>query len=139
MEINNSYYMLPKEETFASWRERSPDDLIFVVKASRFITHIKRLKDTEGPVRRFMEHARHLGDKPGPILLQLQPNLSKDVANLERTINHFGKVPLTLEFRNESWYDDELFELLKRYDIPLTLADREEAPIQPWRKTSKWG
>ncbi len=139
VEINNSFYMLPKEETFASWRERSAEDLIFVVKASRFITHIKRLKDTEEPVRRFMEHAQHLGSKLGPILLQLPPNLAKDAENLERTIGYFGNVQLTLEFRHESWYDEEIFDLLKRHDIPLTLADREESPIQPWWKTAKWG
>jgi uncharacterized protein YecE (DUF72 family) len=128
VEINNSFYMLPKEETFAAWRNRSPDDFLFVVKASRFITHIKRLKDTEEPVRRFMEHARHLGEKLGPILLQLPPNLVKDVANLRATIEHFGDVQLSLEFRHESWYDDEVFDLLKEYDIPLTLADRNEEP-----------
>jgi uncharacterized protein YecE (DUF72 family) len=139
VEINNSFYMLPKEETFASWRERTPDDLHFVVKASRFITHIKRLKDTQESVRRFMEHARHLGDKLGPILLQLPPNLHKDADNLERTISHFGDEKLTVEFRHDSWYDDEISELLKSHDIPLTLADREESPIQPWWKTSKWG
>lgn len=139
VEINNSFYMLPKEETFASWRDRSPDDLIFVVKASRYITHIKRLKDTEEPVRRFMEHANFLGSKLGPVLLQLPPNLHKDAVNLERTIAHFGNARLSIEFRHPSWYDDEIFNMLKVHEIPLTLADRQEAPIQPWWKTSEWG
>src|SRR5690606_3958534 len=139
VEINNSFYMLPKEETFASWHDRSPKDFVFVVKASRFITHIKRLKNTKEPVRRVMEHAKHLRSKLGPILLQLPPNLQKDVTNLRKTIGYFGNVELSLEFRHESWYDDEVHALLKEFNIPLTLADREEAPIQPWWKTANWG
>jgi uncharacterized protein YecE (DUF72 family) len=101
VEINNSFYMQPKEETFAAWKERTPKDFHFVVKASRFITHIKRLKDTKEPVRRFMEHAKHLGRKLGPILMQLPPNLQKDVLNLRNTIKAFGKRKLTLEFRHD--------------------------------------
>lgn len=139
VEINNSFYMLPKPETFEGWRDRSPDAFTFVVKANRYITHIKRLKDVDDSVERFMSHARKLGDKLGPILLQLPPNLKADVDALERTFDLFGNVKLTVEFRHETWYTDEVQDLLKQKNIPLTLADRDEKAIQPWWNTSDWG
>lgn len=140
VEVNNSFYHLPKPETFAAWASRTPGDFIVGVKASRYLTHIKRLKDPEEPVSRFMEHARHLGPKLGPILLQLPPTLAKNAQDLERTLRLFpeGSI-LTVEFRHASWFDGEIEHLLRNLGVTLTLADRGSAAITPLWKTADWG
>lgn len=141
VEINNSFYMLPKPETFGAWNERTPDDFVLVVKANRYITHIRRLKDVGESVERFMTNAARLGAKLGPILVQLPPNLKKSVPALRDTLDVFQGygVPVTVEFRHDTWYDDEVQDLLASKNVPLTLADREEQPIQPWWVTADWG
>src|SRR4051794_38770598 len=75
VESNNAFYRLPSQETFAAWRDRTPEGFVVAVKASRFLTHIKRLRDPEEPVRRLMSHAAGLGPRLGPVLLQLPPTL----------------------------------------------------------------
>jgi uncharacterized protein YecE (DUF72 family) len=140
VEVNNSFYRLPKPETFAAWAERTPDDFIVGVKVSRYLTHIKRLKDPEEPVARFMEHAKHLGRKLGPVLLQLPPTLKKDVAALDRTLGLFPDgLRLTVEFRHESWFDDEVQDVMRHHGAALTWADREERAIAPYWRTADWG
>src|SRR5688500_8341579 len=91
VEVNNTFYMLPKPETFVRWREASADDFIFVVKANRYITHIRRLRDAADSLRRFNSHARRLGRKLGPILYQLPPNLKSDVDLLKRFLKLLPK------------------------------------------------
>lgn len=83
VELNNSFYHLPKEETFARWGERTPDDFVIATKMSRYLTHIKKLKEPQEPVTRFMKHARHLGSKLGPILIQLPPTLKITLGGVE--------------------------------------------------------
>src|SRR5579884_2537815 len=78
VELNNSFYRLPKPETFAAWRQRTPNGFCFAVKASRFITHIKRLKDPEESIKRFFDSVEPLGDRTGPILWQLAPSFHRD-------------------------------------------------------------
>jgi uncharacterized protein YecE (DUF72 family) len=78
VESNNAFYRLPEPATFAAWAERTPPDFVMAVKASRFLTHVKRLRDPEEPVGRLLGHARHLGAKLGPVLLQLPPTLKAD-------------------------------------------------------------
>ncbi len=137
VEVNNSFYHLPKKETFAAWAQRTPDDFIVGVKASRYLTHIKRLKDPEEPVARFMSHASHLGSKLGPISLQLPPNLQKDVGSLDHTLSLFPKgLLLTVEFRHDTWFDSEVEETLRKHGAALTLADREARPIAPLWNTA---
>src|SRR5437588_7644333 len=91
VEVNNSFYRLPSAETFAAWRRRTPDDFVFVVKASRYLSHIKRLLDPEEPVDLFVDHARHLGDKLGPVLLQLPPTMQVEHERLRRALARFGR------------------------------------------------
>src|SRR5918997_5855164 len=108
VEINNAFYRLPPKETFEKWRARTPDDFVFAVKANRYLTHIKRLKESDEIVARYMENVVGLGPKLGPILIQLPPNLKIDLENLDRTLTNFGKaVRIAVEFRHESWYADE--------------------------------
>ena len=89
VESNNAFYRLPEPATFAAWAERTPPGFVMAVKASRYLTHIKRLRDPEEPVGRLMERARHLGAKLGPVLLQLPPTLRADPATLDRTLRAF--------------------------------------------------
>lgn len=126
VEINNSFYRLPAPETFARWREQAPPGFLYAVKASRFLTHMKKLKDPEDPLLRFFDAATKLGPCLGPVLYQLPPGWKVDRNRLE----HFLRVlpsghRHTIEFRDPSWYDAAVFELLARYEVALCLHDMQ--------------
>jgi uncharacterized protein YecE (DUF72 family) len=107
-----------------------------VVKASRYLTHIRRLKEPEEPVGRFVEHARHLGEKLGPVLLQLPPDLKADLPRLDRALALFPKDwRLAVEFRHESWFSDETRQLLAARGAALCLADSPRRRTPVWRTT----
>ena len=91
VENDGTFYRLPARETFADWQARTPDDFVMAIKASRFLTHVKRLRDPAEPVRRLMQAAAGLGDRLGPVLLQLPPNLTADPARLDACLAEFGK------------------------------------------------
>jgi uncharacterized protein YecE (DUF72 family) len=130
VEVNNTFYVLPKEETFVRWREESAKDFVFAVKASRFITHIRRLRDAREPVRRFWSHARRLGSKLGPVLFQLPPNLKADPERLAAFLRLLpGSMRAAFEFRHPSWGTDEVHDLLDRAGCALVLADRPGARV----------
>jgi uncharacterized protein YecE (DUF72 family) len=90
VESNNAFYRLPERSTFEDWAARTPQDFVWAVKMSRFLTHMKRLKDPAEPVDRFMKHASGLGNKLGPVLLQLPPNLKADLDRLEETFSELS-------------------------------------------------
>ena len=139
VEVNNAFYRLPEASTFASWAGRTPDDFVVVVKASRYLTHIKRLKDTEEPVARFLERARHLGPKLGPVLVQLPPNLQADVARLDAALAQFPPdVRVTVELRHPTWFTDETRAVLEARNSALCLADSPHRDTPLWR-TAGWG
>lgn len=139
VEVNNAFYRLPEAQTFANWRRRTPDGFMVVVKASRYLTHVKRLKDSAEAVTRLMDRARHLGDKLGPILLQLPPNLAADHESLDQTLACFGSgVRLTVEFRHASWFSAETERLLAARGAALCLADSPRRQTPVWR-TAHWG
>lgn len=139
VEVNNAFYRLPEASTFSAWAQRTPDDFVVVVKVSRYLTHIKRLKDPEEPVARFMERARHLGRKLGPVLVQLPPNLQADVERLDAALAQFpADVRVTVEFRHPSWFTDETKALLERRGAALCLADSPHRETPLWR-TADWG
>src|SRR5579872_4871516 len=101
VEVNNTFYNLPERTVFEQWRRRTPADFVMAVKMSRFLTHIKRLREPEEPVRRFMERAAGLGPKLGPVLLQLPPSLEADPDLLDETLSLFDRqVRVTVEFRH---------------------------------------
>jgi uncharacterized protein YecE (DUF72 family) len=112
-EINNSFYRLPEAETFRQWKESVPSDFIFSVKASRYITHMKRLKDPEEPVTRFLSNASELENHLGPILFQLPPRWE---FNRERLAGFVRALPrgyrYTFEFRDPSWFGPEAYDIL---------------------------
>jgi len=126
VEINNSFYRLPEASTFAKWREQAPPRFLYAVKASRFLTHMKKLKDPEDPLCRFFENVRVLGPKLGPVLYQLPPHWP---LNLERFEHFLSVLPPgyrhTVEFREPSWYDDRIYALMRRYKVALCLHDMQ--------------
>ena len=148
VELNGTFYKLPEAETFEDWASRVPDGFVFAVKASRFLTHIKRLREPEEPVERLMDRAEHLGKKLGPVLLQLPPQLRQDLGRLEATLEAFqnyarhsrraglkpaptgraegrahASVRVAVEFRHASWFTSETREVLERHDAALCIAD----------------
>ncbi|MFN2463868.1 MAG: DUF72 domain-containing protein [Candidatus Dormibacteria bacterium] len=139
VELNNSFYMLPREESFASWATRTPDGFTFAVKMSRFLTHIKKLSEPEEPIERFFGRAYPLGAKLGPVLLQLPPTMTEDVARLRETLRLFpAGVRVAVECRHDSWYTRQLRTCLEHHNAALVLADSPKRQVPNWR-TADWG
>ncbi|MBT2395964.1 DUF72 domain-containing protein [Streptomyces sp. ISL-100] len=142
VENNNAFYRLPSREIFASWRERTPDGFVMAVKASRYLTHLKRLHEPEEPVSRLMDRTDGLGDRMGPVLLQLPPNFRQDTGALDACLSCFpGSVRVAVELRHPSWWEAEreLRALLERHGSALCWADRGSRPVTPLWRTASWG
>jgi uncharacterized protein YecE (DUF72 family) len=147
VENNASFYRLPAPETFAGWRARTPDGFIMAVKASRYLTHIKKLRDPAEPVARLLGAAAGLGPKLGPVLLQLPPTLRADPAVLDACLTEFraaqppGLAPLRIavEPRHESWWSPQTQQVLAAHDAALCWADRLDRPVTPLWRTAGWG
>ncbi|MGW7433870.1 DUF72 domain-containing protein [Streptomyces sp. NPDC054861] len=142
VENNNAFYRLPTAETFASWRERTPDGFVMAVKASRYLTHLKRLHDPEEPVRRLLDHAAGLGDRLGPVLLQLPARFREDVDALDACLRCFpADVRVAVELRHPSWWEAQgpLRAVLERHGSALCWADRGSRPVTPLWRTAPWG
>lgn len=124
VEVNNSFYRLPEAHTFVGWHGRSPPRFLFAVKASRYLTHLKKLKDPEEPVRRFFERATALGDKLGPVLYQLPPRWPADVERLRAFVRCLPPQHRhVVEFRDPSWYTPEVRAVLEAHGVALCLHD----------------
>ncbi|MEU9163932.1 DUF72 domain-containing protein [Streptomyces sp. NPDC048424] len=140
VESNNAFYRLPDPATFAAWRERTPPGFVMAVKASRFLTHIKRLRDPEEPVRRLMEHGGALGDRLGPVLLQLPPTLRADAEVLDACLACFPRgTRVAVEPRHDSWWTSEVRSVLVAHRAALCWADRGSRPVTPLWRTAEWG
>ncbi|MFF7141816.1 DUF72 domain-containing protein [Streptomyces nodosus] len=140
VEINNAFYRLPSLENFESWRERVPGDFVVAVKASRYLTHIKRLKDPEEPVHRLMSHAAGLGDRLGPVLLQLPPTLRCDPALLDDCLARFPSgARVAVEPRHDSWWTPRVRGVLEARGAALCWADVLSRPVTPLWRTADWG
>lgn len=140
VECNNAFYRLPTPETFGAWRDSTPAGFTMAMKASRFLTHIKRLKDPEEPVARFLQHAEPLGDRLGPVLLQLPPTLHAEPARLDACLSCFPPgVRVAVEPRHPSWFHSEIVDALRAHDAALCWADRESRPVTPLWCTAGWG
>jgi uncharacterized protein YecE (DUF72 family) len=132
VELNASFYRLPKEQTWRNWSAKVPTGFLFAVKASRFITHIKRLRDCEEPLETFLDRARLLGDALGPVLYQMPPSFHRTPENSERLANFLSLLPHDVrhvfEFRHDSWFDAEPFALLRMHNVAFCafhMVDRE--------------
>jgi uncharacterized protein YecE (DUF72 family) len=138
VESNAAFYRLPEAATFAAWARRTPDDFVMAVKASRYLTHILRLNEPEEPVRLLVQRASELGPKLGPILIQLPPSMRIATDRLARTLDAFPPDwRVAVEFRHDSWYTDEVRQLLTERCVPLCLADRV-GPLTPIWRTADW-
>jgi len=138
VESNNAFYRLPEKRIFEAWAERTPDDFVMAVKVSRYLTHIKRLRGPAEPVDRFVRRVRGLGLKLGPVLLQLPPQLACDRERLARTLDRFApEFRVAVEFRHDSWFRDEIRDLLVDHGAALCLADRRGVLGPLWR-TADW-
>ncbi|EMF51311.1 MULTISPECIES: DUF72 domain-containing protein [Streptomyces] len=139
VELNNAFYRLPTKENFEAWRERVPADFVVAVKASRYLTHIKRLRDPEEPVHRLMSHAEGLGDRLGPILLQLPPTLRADADLLSGCLDRFpAGTRIAVEPRHDSWWTPEIREVLESRGAALCWADTRSRPATPLWRTTDW-
>ena len=124
VEINNSFYRLPEAATFAAWAARAPRGFLFAVKASRFLTHMKKLKDPEDPLERFFSRARALSRHLGPVLYQLPPGWKYDRSRLEHFLHALpADARHVVEFRDPTWYGDESLGLLQEHGVALCLHD----------------
>lgn len=139
-EVNNSFYRLPSREVFEQWRARTPDDYVITVKASRFLSHVKRLKEPEEPVARLMERVAALGDRLGAVLLQLPPDLQSEVERLDACLARFpAGTRVAVEPRHASWWNPDLRDVLIARGAALVWADRGSQPVTPLWRTTDWG
>jgi uncharacterized protein YecE (DUF72 family) len=140
VELNNSFYRLPSEETFAGWRRQVPAGFLFAIKASRFLTHIKRLRDPDEPLERLFSHARPLGPTLGPVLYQIPPRWFPDAERLETFLAALPqrlsprsrhRLHHVLEMRDPRGYEPWVIDLLRRYDVALCVHDMpgSESPL----------
>jgi uncharacterized protein YecE (DUF72 family) len=135
VEVNNTFYRLPERATFAAWRRQTPDDFLFAVKASRFLTHMKRLREPREPLARLFARASAFGRRLGPVLYQLPGNFTIDLDRLEAFLEALPRVSSgrcirhVMEFRHPSWYVAETYHLLNRRGVALCLHDKEGSAI----------
>ena len=140
VEINNTFYRIPKSAVVEAWASEVPNDFQFVLKASQRITHILRLKEVSEPVSIFLRVAGALGERLGPLLFQLPPNMKKDVARLRDLLALIPRhVRVTLEFRHASWFDEEVFGVLRDHGATLCIAEAEGDLVTPLISTADWG
>ena len=139
VEINNTFYRMPKKEMLLGWRSEVPEDFTFVLKASQRITHIKRLKEVAEEVAYFFQCAEALSEQLGPSLFQLPPNLKKD---LPRLTGFLGLIPkphrVALEFRHESWFSEDVYQALRDAGAALCIAEADDFAC-PFVPTAPWG
>ena len=135
VELNASFYRLPRCETAARWAEQTPPGFVFAVKVSRYLTHVRRLRDVDVHLPRLLERVAPLDEagKLGPLLWQLPPTLRRDDGLLAEAVAAFPPhLRHAVEFRHESWLDPTPFSLLARHDVAVVVADRPGAPV--WRE-----
>ena len=151
VENDGTFYRLASRDTFANWQERTPARFVMAIKASRYLTHIRRLRDPAEPVARLLAAAGGLGDRLGPVLLQLPPTLqaspalladclrefATEFARLDTTANGGGRV--CVEFRHPSWLTDDVRSILTEHNAALCWSDRSAKPLGPLWRTADWG
>jgi uncharacterized protein YecE (DUF72 family) len=140
VEINNTFYRLPKEGVLRAWAAQVPDPFTFAIKASQRITHHARLKpECASAVEFLLKNTSSLESRLGPILFQLPPNLKKDIDRLRAFIDTLpADRRYTIEFRHESWFDEDVFAALRERDIPLCVTEQPEF-ASPVVATASWG
>jgi uncharacterized protein YecE (DUF72 family) len=140
VEVNNTFYRLPKIDAVASWVKQTPHGFTFAVKASRYLTHIRRLTDTTDGVKRFYERIEPLqsADRLGPVLWQLPENFHRDDQRLETWLNALPAGRHTIEFRHPSWFAPAVLRALRERGVALTVGDHPQRPFQSHTATASW-
>jgi uncharacterized protein YecE (DUF72 family) len=138
VEVNSTFYRLPKREAVAAWVRRTPPDFLFTVKSSRYLTHIKRLTDLEQGVQRFYERIEPLVQTPkmGPVLWQLPANFHRDDGRLAAALDRLPPGRHAFEFRHPSWFAPEVLEALRWHNVALVIGHRPDRPWQPLELTA---
>jgi uncharacterized protein YecE (DUF72 family) len=140
VEVNTTFYRLPRREAVASWVEESPEGFLFTVKASRYLTHVKRLRDMDQGVARFYERIEPLVRSPklGPVLWQLPPTFRRDDERLVGALDSLPAGRHCFEFRHESWFVPEIYARLREHGVALVIGDHPERPWQAQELTADW-
>jgi uncharacterized protein YecE (DUF72 family) len=131
VELNVTFYRLVQKKTFENWRKNTPKDFTFIAKGSRFITHIKRIKSVAAPLDVFLNNVVGLKEKLLAILWQFPPQFKKDISRLEiflKLLTRKTKTRQAFEFRHETWFDQEVYDLLKKYNACLCIAHSDRYP-----------
>src|SRR5205809_5008784 len=130
VEINNTFYRLPQATMIENWKEQVPDEFRFSIKATQRITHIKRLNNVAEETKYLLDTSRLLGECLGVVLFQLPPNMKKDSGRLKSFLEFLpSDTRVAFEFRHETWFDDETFDLLRKKDHALVVSDTDEKPL----------
>ena len=123
-EINNTFYQLPDKKTFIQWREKVPANFVFAVKASRYITHMKKLKDPKETLVKFFSHIQALEEQIGPILFQLPPRWNFNAGRLKHFVDELPQgYRYAFEFRDKSWLNENVYEVLREHNMALCIYD----------------
>lgn len=139
VEINYTFYRMPTVRTLQAWAKETPEDFVFSLKAPRRITHEMRLRDAADPLTYFCDTAKVLKTKLGAMLFQLPPFLKKDVPRLEDFLHQMSPgFRAAFEFRNQSWFSDDVYECLQRFEVALCIAEHEERSA-PFVRTAPFG
>jgi uncharacterized protein YecE (DUF72 family) len=140
VEINNTFYRLPKRSAVENWVKQTPPGFLFTVKSSRYLTHIKRLATVEDGVKLFYERIEPLAESPkmGPVLWQLPGNFQRDDDRLRGALEALPNGRHCFEFRHPSWFCDEVYALLRRHRAALVVGDTPERPFQTHEFTAGW-
>lgn len=140
VEINNTFYRMPKASVLQAWAAEVPGSFKFVLKAPRRITHFQRLRDVDDSVSYLLDVAGTLGERLGPLLFQLPPDMKKDVPRLREFLALLPRQRrAAFEFRHPSWFDDEVFGVLRDHQAALCIAEAEEDFQVPFESTANWG
>jgi uncharacterized protein YecE (DUF72 family) len=140
VELNNTFYRMPKREMVESWKEQVPESFRFSVKAAQRITHFKRLKEAADETRYMLETVSALDDRLGVVLYQLPPNMKKDLERLETFLKNLPPhPPAAFEFRHPTWFDDDVLQLLRSENRALCISDTDDLPVSHIDKTADWG
>src|SRR3954463_9933981 len=140
VEINNTFYRMPNPVVLKSWAAQVPSHFTFAFKAPQRITHFQRLKNSRDALKEFLKVIAVMKDRPGPVLFGLPPNFKKDLPRLAQFLKLLPRgIRAAFEFRHESWFDEEVYDLLRARRVALCVAETDDIPDPPLIATSDWG
>jgi uncharacterized protein YecE (DUF72 family) len=140
VEVNSTFYRLASPKAVENWVRQTPDDFVFAVKASRYLTHVKRLANLDQGIGRFYEAIEPLAGTPklGPVLWQLPENFQRDDERLAGALDSLPAGRHCFEFRHKSWFDDDVYKLLREHGVALVIGDHPDRPFQTYEMTADW-